>query len=257
MISTGQFIFVTVAFFFAGLVDSVAGGGGLISLPALTMTGLPMHIVYGTNKFAASFGTTLSAIRYWKNKMADVPVGLISAICAVIGSSAAANIVLLLSDAFLHLILMILLPIIAVVVLFCTPKEETDRSGSFSKSKKFFFAAVIGLMIGAYDGMFGPGTGTLAILAYSMMMKYDLRTASGNAKFLNLASNYASLAVYFLAGDVNLFLAVPLAASNILGNFLGSGFAIQKGTKFIHKIMTVVVCLMFFNLVKDSFAYIY
>lgn len=257
MISTGQFIFVMFAFFFAGFVDSVAGGGGLISLPALTMTGLPMHIVYGTNKFAASCGTTLSAIRYWKNKMADVPVGLISAVCAMIGSSAAANIVLLLSDSFLHLILIILLPIIAIVVLFCTPKDEADRSNSFSKGTKFFFAAVIGLMIGAYDGMFGPGTGTLAILAYSMMMKYNLRTASGNAKFLNLASNYASLAVYFLAGNVNLLLAVPLAASNILGNFFGSGFAIHKGTKFIHKIMTVVVCLMILNIAKDSLTFLY
>ena len=115
------------------------------------------------------------------------------------------------------------------------------------------FAILIGVLIGLYDGIFGPGTGTFAIIAYTMIMKYDLRTASGNAKILNLASNYASVITYMIAGTVVYSIAVPAAVCGILGNYLGAGFAIKKGAKFIKPMMIVVVVLILGKMFMDVF----
>ncbi len=250
-ISPLMYLLVLAAVFFAGFVDSVAGGGGLISMPAYTLTGMPMHLVYGCNKFSSACGTTLSALRYWKNGMADVPVGLISAFSALCGSALASVLVLHLSETVLHLMLLILLPAVAILVLFRKPKEDVNHSHALSRVKKIVFAVLIGFFIGSYDGLFGPGTGTLAVLAYSLGMGYDMRTSSGNAKFLNLASNYASLTVFLFAGNVYFPLAIPAALANIAGNYFGSGLAIQKGSKFIHSMMTVAVVLLFINLIPE------
>ena len=237
--------------FLAGFVDSVAGGGGVISLPAFMLTGMPAHNAYACNKLAASCGTTFAAARYLFSRVLDLRVALLSAAGSFLGASAASRLVLLLSEDTLTLMLLIILPVAAVLILLRRSDGEEDRSSRLPAKRRWLLAAVIGLAIGVYDGLFGPGTGTFAIMGYTMLMKYDLRTASGNAKLLNLASNYASVVTFALAGTILYQVAVPAALCNIAGGYLGSGLAIKKGARFIRPVMLAVVALLLGKMALD------
>lgn len=253
IISTQSFIFLMIASFLAGFLDSIAGGGGLISLPAYMLSGLPMHMVYACNKFAAACGTSIATLRYYRNKMVDIPVGLTAAAGAFLCSAIAARIVLFLNEQTLKTMLLVILPIVAIMTLANKNMGGENRSHTFTKGKKYALAFFIGSLVGFYDGLFGPGTGTFALIAFCLILKYDMRTATGNAKFLNLASNYASLVVFILAGTVYWAVAVPAAAFNILGNYLGSGVAIKKGAKVIRKMLMIVIVLLFVKVLSDFF----
>lgn len=237
--------------FLAGFVDAAAGGGGLISLPAYIATGMPAHVAYGCNKFSSACGTTLASLRFFRNRAMDVQIALLAAVGSFAGSGVAARIVLLLDDAVLKRIVIIFLPVAALVIFLNRGYGETNQSDSISKRRKFLLALVIGLLIGFYDGMVGPGTGTFAIIAFSILMKYDLKTASGNAKILNLASNYASLITYALSGNILWTVAVPAAVCNVLGSYFGSGMALKKGAAFIRPMILVVMILLMIKIVSD------
>lgn len=239
--------------FLAGFVDAAAGGGGLISLPAYMATGMPAHLAYGSNKFSSACGTTLASIRFFRNRAMDVPIAILAAVGSFIGSGFAAQIVLLLDDAVLKKIILVVLPFVAVICFMNHGYGTENLSNLISKRKKVVLALVIGLLIGFYDGMVGPGTGTFAILAFSIFMKFDLRTASGNAKILNLASNYASLITYALSGNVLWTVAIPAAACNVLGSYFGSGMALKKGAGFIRPMILVVMILLMVKIVMDLF----
>ena len=241
-------IFIICFFvFLAGFVDAAAGGGGLISLPAYLATGIPAHMAYGCNKFSSACGTTLASLRFLKNRAMDVQTALLAAAGSFIGSGVAARIVLTLDDQFLKRIVIVFLPIAAIVIFLNRGYGEENCADCLSKKRKVVLALLIGLFIGFYDGMVGPGTGTFAIIAFSILMKYDLKTASGNAKILNLASNYASLITYAANGNVLWMVAVPAAACNVLGSYFGSGMALKRGAAFIRP---VIFCVMFLLLIK-------
>lgn len=251
IISTESFLFLLVASFLAGFLDSIAGGGGLISLPAYVLTGLPMHMVYACNKFAAACGTTIATLRYWRHKMVDIPIGLTAAAGAFLCSAIASRIVLYLNEQTLKTMMLVILPIVAVITLMNKNMGGENLSDRFSKKKKFALAFLIGSLVGFYDGLFGPGTGTFALIAFCMILKYDMRTATGNAKFLNLASNYAALVVFVFAGTVYWPVALSAAAFNIAGNFIGAGVAIKKGTKVIRAMLFVVIGILFVKLIGE------
>lgn len=253
IISTQSFVFLMLASFLAGFLDAIAGGGGLITIPAYLITGLPVHMVYACNKFAAACGTSIATLRYYRNKMVDIPVGLLAAAGAFLCSAVAAKIVLVLDEHTLKTMLLVILPVAAVITLANKNMGNDDHSDQFSRRKKFTLAVLIGGLIGLYDGLFGPGTGTFALIAFCLILKYDMRTATGNAKFLNLASNYASLAVYILAGTVYWKVAIPAAVLNICGNYVGAGVAIKKGAAVIRKMLIVVIVLLFAKVVSDVF----
>ena len=229
---------------FAGFVDSAAGGGGLISLPAYLFAGLPPHYTYATNKFSAACGTTFATASFFKNGAMNLKVGILAAIGSFAGSALGAHIVLMLSDEVLQMMMFIILPIAAVVILWRRNLPDENRDDGTLNLKKALLALGIGLGIGLYDGMVGPGTGTFAIIAFTSLMGFDLRTANGNGKVLNLASNYASLFTYLMNGLVVFHIGIPCAISNILGNLLGSHFALKKGARFIRPMMLVVLVLL-------------
>ena len=252
-ISIWALAFLWFFVFLGGFVDSAAGGGGLISLPAYLFVGLPPHTAIGCNKFSAACGTTLSAARFFKNGAVDWQVAAVSAVCSSISSYIGIRIALMINQETLKTVLVIVLPIVAVLLLFKRNFGTENQSAEIPKKKAFVLAACTGLLIGFYDGLIGPGTGTIAIIVFSAWMKYDLKTASGNAKVMNLASNYATLIAVITGNKVVYSIAIPAAVFGIIGNYIGAGFAIKKGTAFIKPLMICVIILLFGKLFYDVF----
>ena len=252
-LSIWALVFLCFFVFLAGFVDSAAGGGGLISLPAYLFVGLPPHTAIGCNKFSSACGTTLSAARFFKNGAVDWQVAAISAVCSFVASYLGIRIALMINQETLKTVLVIVLPIVAVLLLFKRNFGAENQSADIPKKKAFILAACAGLVIGFYDGLIGPGTGTIAIIVFSVGMKYDLKTASGNAKVMNLASNYASLIAVITGNKVIYSIAIPAAVFGIIGNYIGAGFAIKKGTAFIKPLMICVIVLLFGKLFYDVF----
>lgn len=242
--------FLCVMVFLAGFVDAAAGGGGLISLPAFLACGIPSHVALGCNKCASSIGTTFSTIRYFRHGAVDFLCAGVAAVAAFAGSTLSTHLVLLVSDEVFRIVVVCVLPVAAIIIL--TRKSDAlsqNRSGELSRARRVVFAAVIGFVIGGYDGLVGPGTGTFAIIAFNLLMRFDLKTAGGNAKVMNLSSNYASLAVLIMAGKVDFAIALPAAAFCVVGHVLGAGMALKRGAKFIQPMLIVVLALLLVSLV--------
>jgi len=247
-------IYICPLAFLAGFIDSSAGGGGTISTPAYLLTGMPAHLAFGTNKMSSSIGTIVATGRFIKHKACDVRIAVISAALAALGSVLGSRLLLLLDDRTFRIMLIIALPCVALFLVFRKNKTFEDRREGISARRTIVLASVIGFFIGMYDGIIGPGTGTFAIIAFNAALKYDLKTASGNAKILNLASNLASFVTFALAGNVLFALALPVAVFSIAGNYIGSGFAIKKGAKFIRPMLLIVLSLLLAKVVYDLMA---
>ena len=157
--------------FLAGFIDSAAGGGGLISLPAYLFVGLPPHTAIGCNKFSAACGTTLSAARFFKNGAVDWQVAAISAVCSFVASYLGIRIAVMINQETLKTVLVIVLPIVAVLLLLKRNFGAENQSADIPKKKALILAACAGLVIGFYDGLIGPGTGTIAIIVFSAWMQ--------------------------------------------------------------------------------------
>jgi uncharacterized membrane protein YfcA len=231
--------------FCAGFVDAAAGGGGIISLPAYIFAGVPIHVAYGTNKFANCIGTLVASIKFFKSGNIKIKSALFSALGALIGSWFGTQLVLILDEKYLQYCLIIILPIVAVFLLINRSLGSQRSKKEISNKKTYLVATIIGILIGAYDGFFGPGTGTFLVLAFTSFLHFDLITASGNAKIVNLASNFAALIAYILGGKVFFAVGIPAAICAVLGNYLGAHFAIKNGTKVIKPVIVLVIVLLF------------
>ncbi|PIE98844.1 MAG: hypothetical protein CR988_01315 [Treponema sp.] len=240
--------------FLAGFIDAAAGGGGLISLPAYLIVGLPAHFAIGCNKFSATSGTTFSAIRFFKHGAVSKKIATISAVFAFVSSYFGMKLALSINQNILKTALIVALPFLAIILFLKQDFGSVDTSLNMSNKKAGLLAASVGCGIGFYDGLIGPGTGTFAIIAYSALMNFDLKTASGNSKILNLASGYASVIAAITSGKVIYKIAIPAAVFGILGNFLGSGLAIKKGSKFIRPLILFVILLLCLKLIYDIFS---
>ncbi len=241
-------IFVCFFVFLAGFIDSIAGGGGLISLPAYIASGIPVHVALGCNKFSSAFGTIVSSIRFWRNKKVHLKTVVISIICALTGSAAGAKTVLYVDDTIFRIILILVIPVVAVFVFLKKDFGVQNEVDSLKPGKVIFLSALIGAVIGFYDGFLGPGTGTFLIFSYALLLRFDLITASGNAKLVNLASNLGALLMFLLHGQVYFALAVPAAFFGVAGNFIGSGLALKNGDKIFKPVFFLALGLLVVNL---------
>jgi len=236
--------------FLAGFIDSIAGGGGLISLPAYYMAGLPPHIALGTNKLSSSIGMVFSTGTYLREGYVYKPLIPVSIAGALIGSWLGARSVLLLDELILRWIMVIAIPILALIIIF---KKDllSPETREFDRVKEQVIAAVVALVIGWYDGFFGPGAGTFLLLAFIGLLKLETVTACGNTKIVNFCSNIAALTVFIMAGTVNYTLALPGAAFAILGNTLGARLTVKKGVKLIKPVMLIVVLILMITIIQD------
>jgi uncharacterized membrane protein YfcA len=242
------FLIVCPMIFLASFVDAVAGGGGLISLPAYFLAGVPIHNAIATNKLSSATGTCISTWRFCKNKFADIRLAVPSVVTALAGSALGANIALVTSDRILKLTLLAVLPVAAFYVFRNKDMEEQAKKPVSNKAK---YAIVItaSFIVGAYDGFYGPGTGTFLILIYTGMAHMDVRTAAGNTKLVNLSSNIAALVTFMIHGKIIFPLGLAASVFSIAGHYLGSGMVMKNGTRVVRPIILAVLGLLFVKVV--------
>ena len=217
--------------FLAGFVDSVAGGGGIISLPAYLMAGIPAHLAAGTNKVVNGCGTLTATVKYFRNGKVRLRPAVAAAAGAFLGSALGAQLASMIPEAALKTIMLVALPCVAVFLVVKKDFGRDDASEvSVEPKREVLVSALIGLLIGCYDGLVGPGTGTFMILCFTAFLSMDLLTASGCSKAANLASNVAAAAVWIAHASVFWLLALPAIACNILGAILGARYAIRGGS---------------------------
>ena len=248
MISISAIALLALAAFCAGLVDAIAGGGGLITLPSLLAAGLPPHLALGTNKGQAVFGAIASAVTFWRRKGIDVHRAPIAFACGFAGAILGALIQLALEPRVLRPVVLVLLVSAAVVVAW---PRKVDPSKHRLSVHAALYGAIASLAIGTYDGFFGPGTGTLLIVAFVLIYGESLTRASGNAKVVNLASNLSAVSLFAYRGTILWRIALPMAAANALGAFVGTHLAVKNGDRFVRVVVLVVVAALVVKLGYD------
>lgn len=251
-LSLHTYLIVCPLMFLAGFVDSIAGGGGLISLPAYLLAGLPAHYAIGTNKTAMSIGTFTAASKYLRAGQIDLRVGALSAIGSFLGASIGSSLAMLIPDNMLKIIMLGVLPAVAIFLLVKKDfGSSADGSLELSSRRLTVTALIIGLVVGCYDGLVGPGAGTFFILAFTGFLGFDLLKSSGCAKVANLASNVASMIVFVLNGKVLFALAAPAAVFAVAGNYTGAHLAIRGGSKYVRYVIFLVIALLFLKMAAE------
>ncbi len=245
------YLIVCPLVFLAGFIDSIAGGGGLISLPAYLLAGLPAHLASGTNKMSAVFGTALATGKYAREGRIRWKAALPAAAAALPGAWLGAQLQLLIPERAVQAFMLVAIPVVALTILLRRNAMEQPRAG---REAKVWLCALIGLVIGAYDGFFGPGTGTFLMLAFTFFGGMDLVTAGGSAKLVNLASNLAAMASFASSASALPALALPAALCSMAGNYLGSRLAVQKGARVIRPMFFVVLALLMGTVAYRFFA---
>lgn len=237
--------------FLGSFVDSIAGGGGIITLPAYMLAGLPVHTASGTNKLVAVFGSVTASYRYLKSGNVMVRIALLSALGSLLGGALGTRLALFIPEKTLEIIMMIVLPVVAVFLSLNKSFGMEHKPRKIEPIMQSVTAFGIGLVIGCYDGMIGPGTGTFLIIAFSGILGLDLLVSGGCAKVSNMASNIASAIVWSFNGKAMYSLLIPAAICSIVGSYFGAKFAIKGGSKRIKKVMFVVLALLFAKMIYD------
>jgi uncharacterized membrane protein YfcA len=239
---------LATAAFVAGLVDAIAGGGGLITVPVLLATGLPVPIALATNKGQASFGAISSFSSFWMRKGVDRHRAPLAFISGFLGSLAGARVLLLVRPEPLKPIVLVLLLAAAGIVAYPRKPVASDARGKPWAMKAL---APLAFTLGFYDGFFGPGVGSMLIVTFVLVFGDTLTRASGNAKVVNLASNLAALLLFSLKGAVLWRVAAPMAAANALGAFVGARLAIKNGDRFVRVVVLGVVTVLVLKMAYD------
>lgn len=244
------FLIVCPLVFLAGFVDAVAGGGGLIALPAYLLAGVPMHNAIATNKLSSSIGTVFSTIRLCKNRFVDWGLAFPCISMALLGSYTGANLALLASDKILKWMLIPVLPIVAFYVMKKKDLGENEDV-TISRKKQWLICGLSSLVVGCYDGFYGPGTGTFLLLLYTGLAKLNVRHASGNMKLANLSSNVAAMVVFLFSGKILFPLGLAASVFSIAGHYAGSGMVMKNGSKVVRPVIILVLLLLFVKIIFD------
>ncbi len=238
------FLFVCPFLFLAGLIDAIGGGGGLISLPAYLIAGLPPHAAIATNKLSSTCGTTTATLRFIKNGLVNLKLAVPSVIAAIIGSSFGANLSLLIKEEIMLYIMVAILPICAFLVLNKKLFHDGGENEITLDRRTYITATIAALIIGMYDGFYGPGTGTFLIIAFTVFAKISMKTANAQAKVINLTSNITSLIIFLINGEVLFSVGIVAAACNMLGGYIGAGLVMKNGAKIVKPSIIFVLLLL-------------
>ena len=239
-----MFLIACPLVFLAGLVDAIGGGGGLISLPAYLIAGLPPHMAVATNKMSSTFGTMLATIRFIKAGLVNLKLAVPAVFAAIIGSSIGAHILLVVPSKVMNYVLIIVLPVSAFLVLNKNLFHDRGSDTVVLKKRTYLTAMAAALVVGIYDGFYGPGTGTFLIIAFTVFARLDIKTANAQAKIINLTTNVTALVILLLNGQVLLPLGIAAAACNMVGGYIGAGLAMTKGATLTKACIIFVLFLL-------------
>ena len=243
------FLIVCPMLFLAGFVDSIGGGGGLISIPAFLMAGLPPHAAVATNKLGAFGGLFLSTMRFIRNKCISIKLAVPSVLAAIAGSYLGAHLSLRVNEKVMTYILFIILPVSTFLVLNKKLFNNTGSDEIILNWRSYVTVTLAAFIIGGYDGFYGPGTGTFLIIAFTVFAKLSIKMANGQAKIINLTTNITSLIVFLLNGQVLIPLALAACVCNMAGGYIGAGLALQNGAKIVRPIILFVLGLLFVKII--------
>lgn len=249
-ITTQLVLFLFATGFVAGLIDSIAGGGGLIALPALLAIGLPPQLALGTNKLQGCFGTFSAACNFIRKREVDPKTALAGICFTLIGAASGAWLIQQLPSHFIEPIIPFLLLGVLLYTIFLPKLGFTDKTPKISS---FLFSVIFGLTLGFYDGFFGPGTGSFWTLACMAIMGMNMTKASGYTKIMNFTSNVVALTVFIAGGNVLYSVGLIMAGGQIFGAITGSSLAIKKGASFIRPVFLTVVFLTIIRLFYINF----
>lgn len=230
----------------AGTVDAIAGGGGLITLPALLAAGLPPHVALGTNKGQSVFGSGAALVAFWRAGKVDRDRAWWTFLLGLGGSLGGAQLVLWVSPAALRPIVICML--VGAAVLLVTKKPERDEDAPHGRA---WIAGGLALAIGCYDGFFGPGTGTFLIVGFVALCGMSMVRATANAKVVNFASNLAAVGAFASAGSVAWKVALPMAVGQLLGGVIGARMALKGGARLIRLVVLLVAGALVTKLAYD------
>ncbi|MBU3142395.1 TSUP family transporter [Clostridium sp. CF012] len=246
-------ILLCMAGFLAAFVDSIAGGGGLISVPAFMLAGLPPHMVLGTNKFSATAGSFTSSLGFIKSGKANFKLLKYLIPFTFIGSMLGVKAVLNIDQKFLNTLVLILIMFIGIYTLFSKSLGLQDNYKGLTK-KNVLGGVALAFSLGFYDGFFGPGTGSFLVFGFINIFGFNFVSSSANARILNFVSNVTALILFAISGKINYMIGIPVAIFMILGAKLGTHVALSKGSKLIKPIfvtMSLAVALkMLINIIQ-------
>jgi uncharacterized protein len=255
-ISIASMVFMGFAALFAGFIDAIAGGGGLIQLPAL-LIGLPQSPtvqVLGTNKVSSIFGTSAAAIMYRRKVKPDLTFTLSMAFPALIGSMCGALLAAHLPTHALRPLIFVLLTAVGIYT-WRRPTLGHVELLRHTPGRRNTIAVATGLGIGFYDGIFGPGTGTFLIVIMVAVLGFAFLTASSVAKVVNVATNLGAILVFGWHGVILWHVGLVLGLANITGGLVGAKLAIRGGSAFVRKIFLLVTAVLIFKVGVDTFTH--
>lgn len=252
--ATMELLIVSLASLFAGFVDAIVGGGGLILVPALFAAFPTAHpaTLFGTNKGASLWGTAFATWQYSRRVQIRWVALWPAAVAGLVASFAGAWLVTVVSPDFLRKVLPLVL---LAVLLYTLAKKELGRTHvpRFAGGQEQLAAAAIGLVIGFYDGFFGPGTGSFLVFLFVRVLGYDFLSASAAAKLVNCATNVAALVLFISKGHIWWHFVLVMALANVLGSLLGTRLALKHGTGFVRGVFLVVVSALILKTSYDAF----
>jgi uncharacterized membrane protein YfcA len=234
--------------FAAGFIDAIAGGGGLLTVPALLAAGVPPHAALATNKGQSVFGAAAALVAYARRGALDARLARLTFPLGFVGSLVGARLVLWLSPAALKPVVLVLLPLAAAAMLARRP-----GAGGLPVvgTRRKLIAAALALVIGCYDGFFGPGTGTFLVIGFATLLHASPLAATADAKVVNLASNLAAVVMFASQGQIRFELALPMAAAQLSGAWVGAHVAVRGGDRLVRLGVLVVVAALVLKLGFD------
>lgn len=244
-----MFVIVCPLLFFAGLVDAIGGGGGLISLPAYLLAGLPPHMAIATNKMSSTCGTTVATVRLMRNRLVNYRLAVPSVIAAIIGSSMGARLSMMVDEKVMLYLMVVLLPCCAFLVLNKKLFSDSGSSQVVTDRRTYLIAVSAALIIGVYDGFYGPGTGTFLIIAFTVFAGLNVAAANAQAKVINLTTNITALVIFLLHGEVLLPLGLAAAVCNMLGGYVGIGLMMKNGSRIVRPSIIFVLVLLLIKII--------
>jgi len=233
----------------AGFVDSIAGGGGLLTMPVLLWTGMPPAVALGTNKLQGAIGTLTSSFHYYRKGHIPLKSAFLSVITAFIGSAIGTFTIRQFDTVVLSALLPLLLMLFAVYFLFSPRITDVD---SHQRLSKYSFALTAGLGVGFYDGFFGPGAGAFYVVAYVTLLGYGIVKATAHTKLLNFSSNISALLFFQLAGLVVWQTGLIMGLGQIIGSYIGSHLTIKHGVQLVKPMLIAVSAIMSVKLLIDA-----